>query len=1179
MKRIIYSCFLFVALILTKSSFSQVFWTETFGSGCNGGQLAAGTIATPTNGAWAVTVLATAPGNGATANEWFISATENGNAIGACGSGCGTNRTLHVGSNLVPFLIDPGAAYLAGAGANTNKRVESPVINCTGSNNISLSMKYLTRGVAAIDFAQALYFDGAVWNTLGTMAITSASCLPQGAWSPYIIALPASANNNPNVKIGFGWQNNDPTGADPSIAVDDITLSKVSALTITTAVTACVNQTVNASVTATLAGATSYTWVSSPAGAIFAPTTGTSTTITYTAAGTYSIACVGLNPLPVGSSNTIIVNVAASPIIIVAPPSQTICAGGTATITASGATTYTWSTAATTSVITSSPAASTNFTVVGSANGCNAAASASVVIGANLSLTAGASSPSVCSGSAVTLTASGATTFTWVAPPSTTLSTTSSAIDNPTVATTYTVFGTTGACAGSQTVLVGMTTGLSLTVAASSATVCPGQTTTLTATGGVNYTWTPGASLSTASGSITNASPNTATTYTVTGDNGGGCIGTAQITINMGSSPPMGILATASAVCTGFTSTLNATGATSYTWSGTTLTTSVVQPSISVGPGSYTVFGSTGVGCNSFSVITINLSPPLNVQVTQSSFTTCMASNFPQQFSKPVTLNATGASVYNWSPCIAGYMTFCIGPTITVRPPTSTCFTVSGSTSVCSGSAVVCVTVIPQFTMAVTPIQPIICLGDSITLTTTNISTLAVLPIPSATNTNGYVWTEPVNAPPPSINNPLSGTVIATPLNTCTYTFEIYDARACVSLPRLITVTVLPRPLTSIAIPIINNVATNTVCFVGNVPGAPDNTITLIGNNNNVGLPFGVVPTYTWISQYLQPPCNQLSILTPANSNSIIVNAPCRLPQLSTYSLISGYNGIPGCRRDDTVTIRAIDCRPVRQIQFTTATPNDTICSRTCVTFLNMTDTMAGGPQTYTWTFPGGAPATSSLTNPTICYNLPGVFNVILKVANPYVIPVGSSLIAYRNRYITVVDRPNVTIIPPGQYVSDTIVRFGQCIKLTGSGASTYSWDPNYNLTPKITVTNVTVCPQNTTRYILTGWNSKECFSSDTINVIVIEDCGEMFVPNAFSPNNDGANDVLYVRGLCLETLTFMVFNRWGQKVFETTDKNKGWDGTFNGDLMSTGVFVYRLEGKDYKGKSYSMKGNVTLIR
>jgi gliding motility-associated-like protein len=88
-----------------------------------------------------------------------------------------------------------------------------------------------------------------------------------------------------------------------------------------------------------------------------------------------------------------------------------------------------------------------------------------------------------------------------------------------------------------------------------------------------------------------------------------------------------------------------------------------------------------------------------------------------------------------------------------------------------------------------------------------------------------------------------------------------------------------------------------------------------------------------------------------------------------------------------------------------------------------------------------------------------------------------------------------------------------------------------------------------------------------------------MYVPNAFSPNGDGANDLLYVRGQCLETLTFMVFNRWGQKVFETTDKNIGWDGTFKGDLMNTGVFVYRLEGKDYDGKGYSMKGNVTLIR
>ena len=949
---------------------------------------------------------------------------------------------------------------------------------------------------------------------------------------------------------------------------------------VTTPTTACTNGTLAGSTT-TLVGATTYSWVSLSGGVVFTPPTGTSVAITYTAPGTYSIGVVAFNgPLPVGTSNTMIVTVSASPTITLA--SQTICTGSSATLTASGATSYTWNTNATTNSIIVSPATNTTYVVIGANGTCTASATSSVVVGNFLSISAGASNASVCPGSAVTLTAAGATTYTWVAPPSTTLSTTSSAIDNPTTATTYTVYATQGTCNGMLTVQVGMSAGLTLTLAASSATVCPGQTTTLTATGAVNYTWSPGSSLSTTSGSVTNASPNTATTYTVLGNNGAGCNGSAQITINLGSSPPMLISSTASAVCTGFNSTVTASGANSYTWTGSTFTTSIIQPSISVGPGTYTVFGGSGAGCNSFSVITINLAPPLNIQVTQSSFTTCMASNYPQ-FSKPIILNATGGSIYNWSPCNYTYMTICIGPTVTVRPPTSTCYTVTGSTAVCSGSAVVCVTVVPQFTMAVTPIQPIICLGDSIVLKTTNISTLAVLPIPAATPTsNGYVWTEPVNAPPPSIDNPLAGTVTAYPLNTCTYTFEIYDARQCVSLPRLITVTVLPRPITSIAIPTINNVATNTVCFVGLSPGAPDNTLTLSGSNNNVGLPFGVVPTYTWSSPYLQPPCNSNSILTPINNSSVIVTAPCRLPSLVTYSLISGYNGVPGCRRDDTVSVRGIDCRPVRQIQFTTATTNDTICSRTCVTFLNLTDTMAGGPQDYVWTFPGGAPATSTLNNPTICYNLPGTFNVILKVSNPYPIPGGSVLTAYRNKYITVVDVPNVTIVPPGQLSSDTILRFGQCITLSGSGAKRYEWRPNYNIT-SLSLPTVTICPQREETYILRGYNSgtveRGCFSEDTVHVIVVQDCGEMYVPNAFSPNGDGANDLLYVRGQCLETLTFIVFNRWGQKVFETTDKNIGWDGTFKGDLMNTGVFVYRLEGKDYDGKGYSMKGNVTLIR
>ena len=90
-----------------------------------------------------------------------------------------------------------------------------------------------------------------------------------------------------------------------------------------------------------------------------------------------------------------------------------------------------------------------------------------------------------------------------------------------------------------------------------------------------------------------------------------------------------------------------------------------------------------------------------------------------------------------------------------------------------------------------------------------------------------------------------------------------------------------------------------------------------------------------------------------------------------------------------------------------------------------------------------------------------------------------------------------------------------------------------------------------------------------------------MFVPSAFSPNgrDDPENETLKVYGFCLESMTFQVFNRWGQKVWETNDQNIGWDGTFKGEELNTGVFVYRLEGKDFKGKGYSLKGNVSLIR
>jgi len=91
----------------------------------------------------------------------------------------------------------------------------------------------------------------------------------------------------------------------------------------------------------------------------------------------------------------------------------------------------------------------------------------------------------------------------------------------------------------------------------------------------------------------------------------------------------------------------------------------------------------------------------------------------------------------------------------------------------------------------------------------------------------------------------------------------------------------------------------------------------------------------------------------------------------------------------------------------------------------------------------------------------------------------------------------------------------------------------------------------------------------------------KIFIPSAFSPNADGENDVLYVRGIdCLENLSeFVIFNRWGEKVFETTNPANGWDGFYKGQLSDAAVFTYYLKGTLIDGSGVTKSGNITLVR
>jgi gliding motility-associated-like protein len=142
-----------------------------------------------------------------------------------------------------------------------------------------------------------------------------------------------------------------------------------------------------------------------------------------------------------------------------------------------------------------------------------------------------------------------------------------------------------------------------------------------------------------------------------------------------------------------------------------------------------------------------------------------------------------------------------------------------------------------------------------------------------------------------------------------------------------------------------------------------------------------------------------------------------------------------------------------------------------------------------------------------------------------------------------------------------------------------YSWTPA-NLATCNTCANTTVAPQQTTTFTVYVTDVNGCKAEDTVSIQVNNETN-VFVPNAFTPNNDGVNDQFKMFG-DLGNIYFMevaVFDRWGEKVYESNDPNFEWDGTYRGEPAPTGVYVYVATAVFNNGTHRDMKGSVTLLR
>lgn len=259
------------------------------------------------------------------------------------------------------------------------------------------------------------------------------------------------------------------------------------------------------------------------------------------------------------------------------------------------------------------------------------------------------------------------------------------------------------------------------------------------------------------------------------------------------------------------------------------------------------------------------------------------------------------------------------------------------------------------------------------------------------------------------------------------------------------------------------------------------------------------------------------------------------------------------CRAADTVTLKVID--PPKA----TAAPDTTVCFGVPLTL------RATGGAYYRWTpayYVDQASSPVSLAHPVDTT----LFTVTVTDTLGCPKPVTATAM------VNVVPKVNAFA------GNDTIVMLNTPFQLNATGGVRYTWSPPDGLNSSSIYNPVTTYNHDIT-YTVTAYTQEGCTGTDNIFVRFIKG-PDIYIPNAFSPNGDGLNDVFRPLPVgILQIEFFRVFDRWGKLMFSTTAYMKGWDGTVNGNIAAVGTYVWVVQGKDINNETVQRKGTVTLVR
>lgn len=403
-------------------------------------------------------------------------------------------------------------------------------------------------------------------------------------------------------------------GGVPYALIDSavVNVSAISVVASSTAATVCEGD----SIVLSGNGANTYSWTGGVInGQAFVPTVST----------TYQLTGSDLNGCSDIDSVSIQVN--ALPSIGINATATDICLGDSIALSGQGGTTYTW-TNGVQDGSTFAPTATSSYVVTGTdANGCVNTDSVTVQVRTTPNVSANASAATLCSGDSLILSGAGAATYAWTGGANNGQSFV------PATSMTYQLTGTAlNGCTDLDSVTVQVNALPSIGINASATSICLGEVVTLNGQGGTAYTWTNGVQNGLA------FSPTTTMSYVVTGTDANGCANIDSVTVQVNPLPNVGINPSATSVCLGNGLSLNGTGASTYSWTGSVQNGMVFTPTNSQ---SYQVTGTDANGCTDTATVFIPVNPLPNV--------VAMASNTQLCGGEMVTLSGTGASTYAWT--------------------------------------------------------------------------------------------------------------------------------------------------------------------------------------------------------------------------------------------------------------------------------------------------------------------------------------------------------------------------------------------------------------------------------------------------------------------------------------------------------------------------------------------------